>query len=373
MRPTYNEINLRALRYNLEQIRKVIPKGANLISIVKANAYGHGAVQISRELEKCGEKYFGVATVGEALELRQENIKSNILILGSFYPSDIDDIFWHKLTPVCYRKDHLECLEGHAKSAQTAPKIHVKFDTGMGRLGFEWEDAKEIAQLLKKLKNIEVEGLMSHLAVAEEDNPFNALQIERFEEIKRVFSEVGVKPKFFHLSNSSGLINKLGNTCNLFRPGLALYGSWANEENRKKLPLKQLMNLRTEITQVKELEAGRSISYGRTYITSKKSKIAVLPIGYADGYDTRLSNKGRVIVRGEWAYIVGRVCMDMLMINVTDIEGVEVGDQVTLMGSSGEKFIPISEIASTMGSIPYEVMCGISERVVKKHIHESSK
>ena len=368
MRPTYNEINLEALRYNYSQIKTLLPQKATLLSIVKANAYGHGSVQIAHELEKLGESYFGVATVKEALELRDQNIKSNILILGSFFDGDIDDIAWHRFTAVCYRKDQLEKLNSYANSARINLTVHIKFDTGMGRLGFEWTDAEEIAKFLLLKKNLVIEGLMSHLACSEEEVDFNSEQLKRFEIVRKIFKKNGIKPKYFHISNSGAILRKLSPSCNLFRPGLALYGSYTSPELKKHLDLKQLMNLRSEITQIKDLEAGRSISYGRRFITSKKTRVAIIPIGYADGYDRRLSNKGRVIIKNKYASVVGTVCMDMLAIDITGIKGVKIRDRVTLTGYDGNKFISLDDIAEAIGTIPYEVMCGISERVIKKYI-----
>jgi len=371
MRPTYNEINLAHLRHNLKQIKSVIPSGGTLLSIVKANAYGHGAPEICRELEKCGENYFGVATVGEALVLREHNINSNILILGSFYDTDIDDILWHNFIPVCYRKDHLNKLNDCANSAQTKIRVHIKFDTGMGRLGFEWKDAEEIVDLLLSRKNLVVEGLMSHLASAEEETDYNALQIKRFEEIKKTFTAKGLTPSFFHIANSSAILKKLRSPCNLFRPGIALYGAYTTPSLKKILSLKQLMTLRSEITQIKELEPGRSVSYGRTFTTSRKSTVAVIPIGYADGYNRKLSNRGKVIIRGQFADVIGAVCMDMIIADITGIINVKTGDRVTLLGYDSGKFISLNEISTVTDSLPYEIMCGISERVIKRYLDES--
>jgi alanine racemase len=362
-RPTVAEIDLNALAFNYRQLRKRIPKGVKLLAVVKADAYGHGAVPISLKLEKLGVEYLGVAMADEGVELRKGGVKVPTLILGGIFEGDIDRILRFNLTPVAFRKDSLKLLCREAKKRGKRVRIHLKVDTGMGRLGVPLPLWSDFLRGIKTLPRIEVEGILSHFAMTEEGESFTRRQWEDFQRAVKAAEEVGICCKYFHMASSAMLTASPSYSGNLVRPGIMLYGSYPSPMFQRLIQLKPVMTLKTSIHFLKSVPPGTKISYGGTFVTRRESVIATLPIGYADGYNRSLSNRGQALVRGKRVPIIGKVCMDFIMVDVTDIPNVSLGDEVVLMGKQGKEQITAEEIADKINSISYEVFCSVGKRV----------
>jgi alanine racemase len=365
-RPTWAEINLDELAHNFSVIRKQVGPDTKILAAVKANAYGHGAVECARRLESEGADWFGVALPEEEIELRDAGIESPILCLGGFWPGQEAACLRERLTPVVYRLDMIESLNRTALEAGVIADVHVKVDTGMGRLGVRADEISEFCESLRRFSNIRVDGLMTHLASADDQtqNEFTRRQLDRFDEAVRAFREKGFAPTFIHAANSAATFAHAA-AGNMVRPGGALYGFRRDvfPANIEEPPLRPVMSLHTRIMLLKEVPKGAKLGYGGSFETRRDSLIATLPIGYDDGYRRALSNRGRVIVRGQIAPIAGRVSMDLTLIDVTDVPGVQLNDKITLLGQDGDQAITAEEIGQTVGTISYEITCGISNRV----------
>lgn len=366
-RPTWAEIDLDALAGNFRVIREHVGPDVKVMAAVKADAYGHGAIECARRLELEGIDWFGVALPEEGIELREAGITKPILCLGGFWKGQEALCLQHALTPVVYRPDMVESLDRAAGAAGSMADIHVKVDTGMGRLGVRTESLRQFCDALARFRNVRVDGVMTHLAAADDETceDFTKDQLERFEQAVRIFRELGFAPSYVHAANSAATFAYPESWGNLVRPGGALYGF-----SRDVLPpqietplLRPVMSLRSRIMLVKSIGKGERLGYGCTFESSRQSVIATVPIGYDDGYARALSNCGRVIVRGKFAPVVGRVSMDLTLIDVTDVAGVVLDDQVTLLGRDGELSITAEEIAETIGTLSYEVTCLVSNRV----------
>ena len=363
-RPTVAEIDLGALAFNYRQVQKKIPKGVKILGVVKADAYGHGAVPVSRKLEELGVEYLGVAMSDEGVQLRKGGIKTPILLLGGTYQEDIDWIFQFGLTPVVFQKEALQLLSKAAERRKKRVQVHLKVDTGMGRLGVPLRLWSAFLDGIKGLPNVEVEGILSHYSMADEmDGPFTGRQWGAFQEAVAVAESMGIHVRYKHVSNSAGLTAFPSWSGNLVRPGIILYGSYPSPVFRKLIKLKPIMTLKTRIGLLKQVPAGEKISYGGTYVTKMESRIATLPIGYADGYSRKLSNQGQVLVRGRRSPVIGRVCMDYIIADVTGIPGVSLGDEVVLMGRQGREVITAEEMGERIGTISYEIFCLVGKRV----------
>ena len=363
-RPTVAEIDLGALAFNYRQIQKKIPKGVMILGVVKADAYGHGAIPVSRKLEELGVEYLGVAMSDEGVQLREGGIKTPILLLGGTYPEDVDRVIQFRLTPVVFQKESLQLLSKAAERRKKKVKVHLKVDTGMGRLGVPLRLWSAFLGGMKRFPNIEVEGILSHYSMADEtDDPFTERQWKAFQESVAIAESMGIRVKYKHISNSAGLTAFPSWSGNLVRPGIILYGSYPSPVFRKLIKLKPVMALKTRVGLLKQVPAGEKISYGGTYVTKMESRVATLPIGYADGYSRKLSNQGQVLVRGRKAPVVGRVCMDYIIADVTGIPGVSPGDEVVLMGRQGREEITAEEVAERIETISYEVFCLVGKRV----------
>jgi alanine racemase len=366
-RPTWAEIDLDALAHNFRVIRSHVGDDVKVLAAVKANAYGHGAVECARRLESEGADWFGVALPEEGIELRDAGIEKPILCLGGFWPGQEAALLQHRLVPVVYRLDMLESLDRSAQAENVTANVHVKVDTGMGRLGVRADHLTEFCATLKRFQNIRVEGLMTHLAVADDDakQDFTDAQLRKFDEAIIGFREHGFSPGIIHAANSAATFATGRNGRNLVRPGGTLYGFVTDvlPANIDAPPLRPVMSLYSRIMLLKNVPRGEKLGYGTTFETRRDSLIATLPIGYNDGYSRALSNRGRVIVRGEFAPVVGRVSMDLTLIDVTDIASVELHDRVVLLGEDGPSRITAEEIGAAAGTISYEITCGISERV----------
>ncbi|OGP92653.1 MAG: alanine racemase [Deltaproteobacteria bacterium RBG_16_48_10] len=363
-RPTVAEIDLDALAFNYRQIQKRIPKGVKILGVVKADAYGHGAIPISRKLEQLGVEYLGVAMSDEGVQLRQGGIKTPVLLLGGIYQEDVDWVFQFNLTPVVFQKESLQLLAREAERRRKRVRVHLKVDTGMGRLGVPRGLWSAFLNQIRRFPNIEIEGILSHYSMADEtENTFTRKQWEAFQEAVMIAESMGIHFKYKHISNSAGLTAFPFWSGNLVRPGIILYGAYPSPVFRNLIKLKSVMTLKTHIGLLKRVPAGEKISYGGIYITTTESLIATLPIGYADGYSRKLSNQGEVLIRGRKAPVVGRVCMDYIMADVTGIPRVSQGDEAVLMGRQGREQITAEEIAEKIGSISYEVLCLVGKRV----------
>lgn len=366
-RPTIAEIDLDALRFNLNQLRALTGGKAEVLAVVKANAYGHGAPEIARELESAGARVFGVATTEEGIELRLSGITSPILVLGGTYPQEIGRLLANRLTPVIYDLEIARAFQDRATKEGKRLSVHVKIDTGMNRLGISWRQWASALKVLESLKNLKVEGLLSHFSVAEgegsDDQAFTGEQLARFTKCLDQAKQREVQASFIHLANSAAATLRETARFNLVRSGLMLYGCHPAPNLRRLISLKPVLRWKTAILSLKQVPAGDTVSYGRTYQCCKESWIAILPVGYADGYNRRLSNRGEVIIRGKRAKVLGIVCMDLTMVDVSEIPGVQVGDEVVLIGRQGPEEITAAEMAGWIESIPYEVLCSIGKRV----------
>ena len=355
---TYAEIDLEALSHNLDVVRR-LTKGRPVLAVVKAQAYGHGAVAVSRHLLECGVSRLGVAFAEEAVELREAGIRAPIVVF--FERDDIGTLLRYDLTPVVPDFKMAEAVSKEASRQNKSVAVHIKVDTGMGRIGMGIREAVREIRRIASLRNIELEGIMSHFSDADlTDRGFASKQLREFLELVDSLRTEGIGFKLLHMANSAAVLGFPEAHLDMVRPGIMLYGYAPSGVNDT---LKPVMSLKSRVVFLKRVPPGTPISYGRTFVTKRQSTIATVPVGYADGYNRRLSNKGRVLIKGRYAPVVGTVCMDLVMIDVTDVPGVSVGDEVVLIGAQGDKRITAYEIADMIGSIPYEVLTSIGHRV----------
>jgi alanine racemase len=362
-RPTVAQINLEALSHNYAEVVRHA-EGRNILVVVKAGAYGHGAIPVSRRLLQLGADMLGVALVEEARELRAAGIDAPILVMGTEFPEQAESILELKLTPVLSTMSFARAVSAVAGPLKMNVPVHVKIDTGMGRIGIPPEEAADFIAALGRLPGIDVQGLMTHFADADlRDKEYASKQLDRFELLIAELSARGITIPVRHAANSAAILDYRRALFTMVRPGLMLYGYDPLEAGAERADLWPVLSLVTRIAFLKKVPTGVPISYGRTFVTRRESHIATLPIGYADGYSRRLSNIGEVLVRGMRVPVVGRVCMDMCMIDVTDVPGASEGDPVVLIGSQAGERITADDIAKKTGTIAYEVLCGISNRV----------
>jgi len=360
---SWTEIDLTNFKDNIDELKKFFHPQANFMQIVKADAYGHGAFQISRKAIECGAVSLGVANMQEGLLLRYQGIKIPIVILSPSMENEIEQILENDLIPTISTFDFAEKLNKSGKC-----KIHINIDTGMGRSGFNYKSALENINEIKKLENLEIDGIFSHFSSAEEDPEFTKLQFDRFE---KILSKLDYLPKFIHISNSSGVITFPNKFTNLVRLGLLSYGIYSNTEMKNKVKLKPVMTFKSCITQIKNAKKGDSIGYNRTYIASDNMKYAILPVGYADGYDYLLSNRGKVIFKNKVCKIVGKISMDMTAIDVSKVAEAKVGDEVVLLGDDDEN-ITAENLTSLYNGLSYELLSQIGRRA-KRYYKENDK
>lgn len=362
---TYAEIDLEAIRHNIRQVRKNINPQTAILAVVKANAYGHGAVFVAEALSDLVDAY-GVATIEEALELRQAGLDKMILILGYTGEGWYPELVAHGISQTIYTEDAAKKLNNEAEKQGKKAKIHIKIDTGMSRIGFPAE--KQSIEKIKRiaaLPYLEIEGAFTHFARADEKTPEAAKEpLKIFMEFTGELEQEGITLPVKHASNSAAVIHFPEANLDMVRAGIMAYGLYPSEEvPRDTVLLHPAMQWKAAISFVKTVKPGTKISYGGTYTAKREMKVATVPVGYADGMRRELSNRGRVLVHGEYAGIVGRVCMDQFMIDVTDIPGVKEGDTVTIFGRDGEKEISVEEIAALSHSFPYELVCCVTSRV----------
>lgn len=359
------DVDLGAIRHNLLEIRRKIKPDTKLMAIIKADAYGHGAVQVANAVDDIADAY-GVAIIEEAVELRKAGITKPILILGFTAKEQNDLVVAYDISQTVFQYEMAEALSKEAVRQGRTVKIHIKLETGMSRIGFA--DTMESIQDIKriaKLPNIKIEGLFSHFARADEKDRTSTLaQLDKY----RKFNEQLEKEQIFipvkHLANSAGIIEFPEAYFDMVRSGITTYGIYPSDEvDQNKIKLIPAMEWKTHVVYVKDVEPGVGVSYGATYVTKTKTRIATIPVGYADGYSRNLSNTGKVIIHGQYAPIIGRVCMDQFMVDVSDISDVKQGDVVTLMGRDGDAYISIEELAKWSHSFSYELVCTVGKRV----------
>lgn len=368
-RPTWAEIDLDALAANFHLIRQKVGQDVEVMAVVKADAYGHGAVLCAQRLAGEGAGWFGVALPEEGIELRDAGIEQPILCLGGYWEGQAAACIKYQLTPVVYRVDMLAALDQAASDAGIVADVHLKIDTGMGRLGFRFDDLEEILSAPKRSSNLRVDGLMTHFAAADDPTceSLTENQITRFESAVAAFREAGYQPRYVHSANSAGIYSRSDVWGNLIRPGGVLYGLWRDVLPVTDAPpqLRPVMSLRSQVVLLKWVPVGETIGYGCTFEASRKTLVATIPIGYDDGYPRALSNRGHVIVSGVHASVIGRISMDLTLVDVTGIPDVALGDEVLLMGideSSGVS-VTAEELAKISGTLSYEITCGIGKRV----------
>lgn len=372
-RPTRVEIDLAALRHNFQEVRNTVGDGCDILAVVKADAYGHGVAGVAPALASAGTSIFGVALVEEGIKLRRLGIELPILVLGSAFSGQEDDILEYQLTPVIYDLACAQRLDGFARNAGRSIGYHLKVDTGMGRLGFRVELLDEVLAVLKDLKNLNMVGLMSHLAVADEpERPLTSVQFQAFAEVVGKVQEHGFRPRYRHIANSAGVYSRTLSGCNLVRPGICLYGGLTGGPYAEAFTQQPVMHFVSQVAQLKDIPPGGGVSYGHRFVATRQSRIAAIPAGYADGYNRLLTNRGDVLIHGRRAPIAGTVCMDWILADVTDVPEVQVGDQVTLLGRDGNEFISAEEWADKIGSITYEVFCGVSKRVPRVYVDSAA-
>lgn len=358
-------IYLDNLRFNYRQIFQRLPKGTLICPAVKANAYGHGAVEISRILKDEGAHYLAVARVSEGMELRKAGIKGPILLLGHITPIEISEMIRWELTALAGSLDYLELLEERAKAAEKKLHVHLKVDTGMGRLGCTVSESLKLAEYIHRSPWLNQQGLCSHFPVADspekKDQDFTRQQQKTMEQLLLNLQEHNLDPGILHYSNSGGIL-MLNEQAEMVRPGIALYGYTPDQRIREKAELKPVMELECPITFIKKFPKGKGLSYGLNWTAQEDCYIATLPVGYADGYSRGLSNKGQVWIGGNLYPVVGRVCMDYIMVNLGSTTNVELYDRAVLFGPT--KGAPTAaDLAMNLGTIPYEITCGINSRV----------
>jgi alanine racemase len=376
-RPTWAEVSLANLRYNFGVVQRHAGADVSVCAVVKADAYGHGAVECARALEEEGARWQGVTSLDEAIPLRDAGIQGRLLLMTGFWRGEEEEIIRQRLTPTVWEPGQIELLERAAvRLGVSKHPIHLKVDTGMGRLGFPPEDLPQICAALKSAPHLAAEGLSTHLASSEVlDAPSVGEQLHRFEEARRVLRSAGFDPPIIHAANSSAMISRPQALYNMVRPGIALYGYYLPFEragrevsgSALRLGVKPVLTWKTRILSLREIRANQALGYGGTYITKAPARIAVLPVGYADGLNRALSSRGRVIVGESYAPIVGRISMDLTLVDVTGLSGISVGDEVILMGSTDGLNMDAQEHAALSNTVAYEILCGISKRVPRRY------
>ena len=364
----YAEISLEAIGHNIREVKKRLPEGVKLLGVVKANAYGHGAVPVASYLENQVD-YFATATIEEAVELRENGISAPILILGYVSPSQYGDLVEYDITQTIDSYAQALALEKEAARQNRKAKAHLAVDTGMTRIGFQVteHDADEAAKIAD-LPHIELEGMFTHFSCADqEDKTYCSMQMEKYDKMTALLAERGVTIPLRHICNSAGIMEFDDHRFEMVRSGIITYGIYPSEEVKKeRLDLIPALSWKSHVIHVKEVGPGIGVSYGATYVTEKPiTRIATVSAGYADGYPRALSNQGCVLIHGKKAPIIGRICMDQMMVDVTDIPDVQVEDVVTLVGTDGDETITIEEIANPAARFDYEMLCDISSRVTR--------
>ena len=364
--PVYAEIDLGAIAYNLGEVRRLVGPGVGIMAVVKANAYGHGLVEVARRAVTSGATWLGVARVGEGGEIRQAGIDAPVLVLGYTPPEQYPEILALDLAQAVYDLELARALSDTAQKAQRTVRVHLKIDTGMGRLGFPANGAGlEAALRVASLPRLEVEGIFTHFATADEANKSYAReQLERFHAALAALRRAGLETPLVHAANSAAVIDLPESHFNLVRPGIMIYGLYPSHEvQTQRVDLHPAMTLKARVAFVKKVPGGFPVSYGCTHVTPRPTTLATVPVGYADGYFRVLSNRAEVLIHGRRCRVVGTVCMDQIIVDVGGVADVAVGDEVVLFGRQGDALLPVDEVAAVAGTINYEIVCAVSARV----------
>ncbi|NPV26099.1 MAG: alanine racemase [Firmicutes bacterium] len=369
-RPVWAEISRSAIAHNVRELKRKTQMGARLMAVVKADGYGHGALEVSRVALEAGAEYLGVATLDEAVALRDAGINAPILILGHTPDDDLAKVIAHDITQTVYSLTGAQAVAAAARKVGRTARIHLKVDSGMSRLGFfPTEDSIALVKQIVSLSGLQVEGIFTHFATADEvDKSYAWEQFARFKWFIKRLEDEGLMIPLKHAANSAAIIDLPETHLDMVRAGIALYGLYPSANQRSKIDLQPAMSLKTRVVFLKEVPAGTAISYGRTYITPVPTRVATLPIGYADGYSRRLSNRAAVLIHGRRAPVIGRVCMDQCLIDVGQIPRVAVGDEVVLFGEQKGAKLPVDELAEILETINYEVVCLITARVRREYL-----
>jgi alanine racemase len=365
------EIDLDKLAYNVKQIRKLVGPEVKIAAVVKANGYGHGSMEICGVLLESGADMIAVSSINEAVEIRKEYKKAQTIVLGYIPTENIEEAIQYGVIQTVISYDQAKIISIEAEKFGMGVSVHIKIDTGMNRIGF-YPDAASILEIMaiSKLPNIKINGIYSHFAVADErDKSFTHRQFEQFTGFVSKLEAEGLSIPIKHISNSAGVLDMPDMNLSMVRPGIILYGVYpSNQVDRKALDLKPVMTLKARIAFIKTLQEDGGISYGHAYMGKKGQRIATIPIGYADGYTRLLSNVGEVLVKGQKTHIVGTICMDQCMIDITDIDHVQVGDEVVLFGTDGTHEILVEDVAEKCGKISYELLCNLGRRVPRVYL-----
>ncbi len=357
LQKAFAEISLNALSHNLNVVRKKTGN-ISILAVIKANAYGHGAVHVADHLIKRGVSHLGVAYTYEAIALREAGITAPVLVF--FDRDNIDACLEYNLTPTVFDLETAKKVSTGAHRQNKKIPVHVKVDTGMGRIGFDLRKAPEAIIKISSLKNIKLQGLMSHFSEADlEDKDFVNAQLKHFTSLVKKLKQNKIYFEFMHMANSAAVLTMPDAHLNMVRPGIMLYGYSCCDSEK----LRPVMSIKSRIVFLKKVPPGTPISYNRTFVTKRRSTIATIPVGYADGFNRQLSNQGEVLIRGRRAPVVGRVCMDTTMVDVTDIPGVNYNTEVVLLGRQGREQITADDIAKKTGTIPYEVLTSVGQRI----------
>jgi alanine racemase len=366
------EINLDNIAHNIREIRRITDKNAEIMGVVKADAYGHGVMEVAKTLLDNGVTRLAVSMLDEAIQLRRNGISVPILILGYTDPIRANEIIENDVTQSVFSHELAQALSSEAVRQGKKVKIHIKIDTGMTRIGFlpGYSAVKNVVEI-NQLPNIIIDGLFTHFATADEKNrEYTFTQFERFMSICSELQRIGIHIPVKHCANSAGIIEYPQMHLDMVRPGIILYGMYPSDEvDKTKIDLKPAMTLKANVILVKDVEKNTSISYGRIFTTQRNSRIATIPIGYADGYSRLLSNKGRVLIHGQFAPIVGRICMDQCMVDVTNLDvDISTGDEVVLIGAQGDNAITAEDVAQSIGMINYELVCIVGKRIPRAFV-----
>jgi alanine racemase len=375
-RPTWADVSLANLRHNFRVVQQHVGAATTVCAVVKADAYGHGAVECARALHDEGAQWFGVTSLDEAIPLREIGIGGRILLMTGFWRGEEEELVHLNLTPTVWEPWQVELIDkAAARLGSSRHAVHLKVDTGMGRLGIGMSGLDAICSVLKSCKHVFLEGLSTHLASSEIlDEPSVEEQLKRFEHARQVVRDNGLAPSFIHVANTGAVISRRETWYNMVRPGIALYGYYLPFEragrevsgSKLRLPVKPVLTWKTRILSLREMPANQALGYGGTYVTKAPARIAVLPVGYADGLNRQLSAGGRVIVRENYAPIVGRISMDLTLADVTGLPDIAVGDEVILLGDVDGLSVDAREHAELARTNPYEILCNISKRVPRK-------
>ncbi|MEK4251297.1 alanine racemase [Paenibacillus sp. FSL W7-1287] len=375
-RPTWADISLDALYYNIEEVRKGLKPGTRIMASVKANAYGHGVVEIARAVERYGLDYLGVAFLDEALRLREEGIQLPILVLGFVAPEHLKLAQQHNVTIALYREDQLQAARALSINDHAPLKVHIKLDTGMGRLGVLGIDAAiDFIERSLQVETLDVEGIFTHYSKADEaDKTYTKLQYDRFHAVEQHVRTQGWDIPIIHAANSAGSMDTPEWSGDMIRLGIAMYGLYPSEEVSKKIKLKPVLSLKTKLVHVKQVPSVWGISYGARYYAEADEWIGTLPIGYADGFSRMLTGKAEVLIRGERVPVVGAICMDQCMVSLNKLKQYELSDlldeEVVLIGQQGSEVITTNELADQLGTINYELTCMLASRVPRRYIEK---